>query len=358
MRMTHLSVLVAAAIAAGCNANSQEQREDVRPVRSVAVGATLGSVGASYPGEVRARYESKLGFRTSGKVAARLVEVGSHVTRGQVLMRLDPAQETLHAASSAAQLDAARSRVAQNRTDLERTEALFKRKFASQAELDQSRLALAESESQLRSATAQQQIAANNRAYTELVADRAGVVTAINAEVGQVVSPGNPVVTVAADGEREVVVSIAEQRVAELRDARRMTVSLWAQPGKTYLAQLRELSPDTDSVTRTYAARITIKDADAAVGLGMTATVFTPDIDGDRSIRLPLAAIHDIDGKPRVWVIDPVTSRVAARGVKLGQPQKDSVLIEAGLREGDVVVTAGANLLQQGQKVKTAGAKS
>ncbi len=358
MRTQRLSLIVAAVLAAGCGAHQGEKPEEVRPVRSLAVGTTAGSVGASYPGEIRARYESKLGFRSSGKVAARLVDVGAHVSRGQVLMRLDPEQEVLHNSAAIAQMDGARSRVAQNRIDLERTQQLFARKFASQAELDQARLALTESESQLRNAQAQQQISANQRSYTELVADRSGVVTAIHAEVGQVVSPGSPVVVVAADGEREVAVSIPESRIAELRDARRMTVSLWAQPGKSYLAQLRELAPDTDEVTRTYAARVTIREPDADVRLGMTATVFTPDVEGAQAIRLPLASIHDLDGKPRVWVVDPATSRVSARAVKLASAQNDYVIIADGLASGDIVVTAGANQLHSGQKVKTAGSKS
>jgi RND family efflux transporter MFP subunit len=353
-----LPLLVAAVFAAGCDSHSAEKHEDVRPVRSLAVGATAGSVGATYPGEVRARHESRLGFRTGGKIAARLVDVGAHVKAGQVLMRLDPSQEQLHAIGVTAQVDGARSRLEQNRIDVERTEALFKRKFASAAELDQARLALAESEAQLRNAQAQQSIANNQRAYTELVADRAGVVTAINGEIGQVVMSGTPIVVVAADGEREVVVSIPEARVAELRDARRMTISLWAQPGKTWIGKLRELSPDTDEVTRTYAARVTIQDPGPDVRLGMTATVYTPDVEGERAIRLPLTAIHDPAGKPLVWVVDAKTSRVSPRPVKLGAPQKDAVLIVDGLNEGDVVVTAGVNQLQSGQKVKAAGAKS
>jgi membrane fusion protein, multidrug efflux system len=353
-----LILSLAAAFAAGCNSHSAEKHEEIRPVRSLAVGATAGSVGASYPGEVRARHESKLGFRTAGKIAQRLVDVGSRVKPGQVLMRLDPEQEQLHAIAVTAQVDGARSRVTQDRIDLERTQSLFARKFASAAELDQARLALAESESKLANAVAQQKIAVNQRAYTEIVADRAGVVTAVNGEVGQVVHSGDPIVTVAADGEREVVVSIPEARIAELQAAQRMTVTLWANPHKTYLARLRELSPDTDEVTRTYAARVTIQDSDAAIHLGMTATVFTPDIEGAQAIRLPLTAVHDPDGKPRVWIVDPATSRVSARPVKLGAAQKDTILIADGLKAGDVVVTAGVNQLSPGQKVKTAGAKS
>jgi RND family efflux transporter MFP subunit len=357
MRKT-LALLVAAAFAAGCNSHSAEMHEDIRPVRSLAVGATAGSVGASYPGEIRARYESKLGFRNGGKVTARLVDVGAHVKAGQVLMRVDPEQDQLRTVSATASLDGARSRFEQNRVDVERTQALFAKKFASAAELDQAKLALADSESQLRTAEAQRKIAANQRAYTELIADRAGVVTAINAEVGQVVAAGSPVVVVAADGEREVVVSIPESRVSELRNAKRMTISLWADPGRTYLGKLRELSPDTDDVTRTYAARVTLLDPSEDVRLGMTATVFTPDIEGERAIRLPLTAIHDPDGKPQVWVIDGTSSRVSPHPVKLGAAQRDTVLVVEGVKEGDIVVTAGVTQLQKGQKVKPAGAKS
>jgi RND family efflux transporter MFP subunit len=358
IKMNKVALVVLAAVAAGCSAQSAEKHEDVRAVRSLAVGSNLGSVGASYPGEVRARYESKLGFRIGGKVSQRLVEVGARVKAGQVLMRLDPEQEVLRNVSATAQVDAAKSRLDQNRTDLARTEALFARKFASQAELDAAKLALAESESQLANMKAQSDMARNQRAYTELVADRAGVVTAIHAEVGQVVNASSPVVMIAADGEREVVVSVPESRIAEIRDAKRMTVSLWSQPGRTYLAKLRELSPDTDDVSRTYAARVTIVEPGPEVLLGMTATVFTPDIEGTKAIRLPLTAIHDPGGKPQVWIVDPQTSRVAAPPVTLGAVEKDAVLVAEGVKPGEVVVTAGVNLLNAGQKVKTAGAKS
>lgn len=350
-----LTLLSAALLAAGCGRQELPAHEDVRPVRSLVVGATEGSVGASYSGEVRARYESKLAFQTSGKVVARLVEVGGAVRRGQVLMRLDPAQESLQVVKSSADVDAARSRVAQNRVDLQRTEQLLARQFASQAEVDQQRLTLAQSESELKSALAMQSIKVNQRGYTELVADRDGVVTAIHAEGGQVVSPGQTVVTVAADGEREVVISIPESRVDELRRARSLQVSAWARRGKTYGGVLRELAPDTDSVTRTYSARITVKDADASLMLGMTASVLAADVDGERAIRLPLTAIHDKDGRSFVWTVDPVSTRVATREVLLGATHNDAVIVAGGLSGGETVVTAGVHMLHAGQRVAIAG---
>ena len=355
---TALALLGAALLAGGCGQKKEPAHEEVRPVRSIIAGNSSGSVGATYSGQVQARYESKLGFQASGRIVARLVEIGSHVKRGQPLMRLDPAQESLQVVAAVASVDAARSRVAQNRVDLQRTEQLLARKFASQAEVDQQRLALAESESQLKSAMAQQQIRVNQRGYTELLADRDGVVAAINAEAGQVVSAGQQVVTLAADGEREVLVSVPESRVDELRRAKALQVSLWAQPGRRYEGALRELAPDADSVTRTYSARIAVKDADRALMLGMTASVFLPDVEGASAIRLPLTAIHHRDGQPVVWVIDAASGRVAPRPVALGSAQNDSVLVAHGLQGGETVVTAGVHMLHEGQKVKLAAAPS
>ena len=343
-------------LSAGCGRKDEPVREEIRPVRSIVAGASSGSVGATYSGQVHARYESKLGFQASGRVVARLVEVGSRVKRGQPLMRLDPAQEALQVVAASASVDAARNRVAQNRVDLQRTEQLQARKFASQAEVDQQRLALAEAESQLRSAAAQQQIRVNQRGYTELVADRDGVVVALNAEAGQVVSAGQQVVTVAADGEREVLVSIPESRVDELRKARALHITIWAQPGKRYQGALRELAPDADSVTRTYSARIAVKDADSALMLGMTASVLAPDVEGSNTIRVPLTAIYNKEGQPLVWVVDAATSQVATRPVQLGSAHNDSVIVTGGLAGGETVVTAGVHMLHAGQKVKTADA--
>jgi RND family efflux transporter MFP subunit len=242
--------------------------------------------------------------------------------------------------------------VAQLRVDVQRTEQLLARQFASQAELDQQRLQLAEAESQLRSAAARRDIQANQRGYTTLLADRDGVVTALNAETGQVVSAGQAVLTVAADGEREVLVSVPESRLDELRRARTLQVSLWARPGTRYAGTLRELAPDADSVSRTYAARIAVQGAGDTLVLGMTATVAAAAADDASALRLPMTAVMDTAGQPQVWVVDDKTSRVALRPVKLGGAQNDAVVVSAGLQAGETVVVAGAHLLHEGQAVK------
>jgi RND family efflux transporter MFP subunit len=354
MKFPGTVLLVAAAtLLTACTPQEPPAHEDIRPVLTMVVGKSAGSVGATYSGVILARHESRLGFRTSGKLVTRLVEVGSVVKRGQPLMRLDPAQETLQVVAASADTDAARSRVAQAKIDLQRTQQLLARQFASKAELDQQNLALDQAESQLRSAQAQQAINVNQRNFTVLSADQDGVVTALAAEVGQVVAAGQGVVTLAADGEREVVVSVPESRVDELRQARTLQVTVWAHSGKTWVGSLRELAPDTDSVTRTYSARVSIQHPDPALlRLGMTASVFAPDVDGASAIRIPLTAIVDKDGHSQVWVVNPTTSKVTQRLVTLGSAQNDSVLIDRGLVGGEIVVTAGVHMLQPGQRVK------
>ena len=356
-----LTIIAAASLLAACTEKPASEPSDVRPVRTVVVGRSNGTIGANYSGEIRARYESQLGFRTAGKIVARMVEVGSHVKRGQPLLQLDPTQEAVQVAAAGADADAARSRVAQARVDVKRTEQLLAQNFASQAELDQQRLLLSQAEAQLRSAQARQQLNANMRGFTTLVADRDGVVSAINAEAGQVVAAGQSIVTVAADGEREVSISVPESRVDELRKAQRLTITVWAHPEKSWNGKLRELAPDADSVTRTYSARISILDADAdadpsLLRLGMTASVMVPDADGSAALRVPLTAVVDHERSRQVWVVDPKTSRVSAREVKLGAAQNDSVMVVSGLTAGETVVSAGVHMLQPGQQVKVAEA--
>ncbi len=349
-------VLALLVLLVACGQKEAPAVEDIRPVRSVVVGVSQGSVGATYSGQVQARYESKIGFQQAGRIVTRLVEVGQQVKRGQPLMQLDRQQEVLSLTAAGADLAAAKARLAQSRLDLERTQQLLDKKFASQDELDQQKLALDEAEAKLKSAIAQQQIKTNQRGYTEISSDRDGVVTAIDAEAGQVVSAGQTVVTVAADGEREVRVSISESRVDELRKAARLEISIWADPGKRYEGELRELAPDADSVTRTYSARITVKNPDEALRLGMTASVFAPDVAGATAIRLPLSAIYNKEGQSLVWIVDPANSQVSTRPVQLGGAEGDSVLVTGGLKGGETVVTAGVHMLHAGQKVASPGA--
>lgn len=342
-------ILTAAALASGC-AKHAAPAEEVRPVRTLTVAPPVATPAATYSGEIKARRENALGFQVAGRIQRRHVEVGDSVAKGQPLFELDPVDTALNASAHKAQVDSARSQLAQAKADAERYAALAKKGFVGRSDLERAQLQVDTAAQSLRAAEANHRVAANQAGYATLRASATGVVTSVDAEVGAVVQAGQVVVHVAEDGERELVVSVPESRVAELREAAALTVELWADPTRSYSGRLRELAPDTDDVTRTYAARISVIDADAALRLGMTAKLNVTLGGGSELRRLPLTAVLDTDGKPRVWVVD-AAMRAVSREVSLAQPTKDAVLVSRGLQDGDVVVTAGVHLLREGQKV-------
>ncbi|HEY0836272.1 MAG TPA: efflux RND transporter periplasmic adaptor subunit, partial [Azospirillum sp.] len=194
-------------------------------------------------------------------------------------------------------------------------------------------------------------IARNRLGYARLTADEAGVVIALPAEAGQVVAVGQPVARIARLGEREAVVAIPEHKL-DLARAAAARVALWADGSRTYPAVLREIAPQADGATRTFEARFSIPDADDAVSLGMSARVIlTPD-PTSRVVRLPAAAVISQGRDAMVWVLDPAAGTVARARVEVAAFGQRETLISAGLSSGDLVVTLGAHLLDDGQRVR------
>lgn len=347
-----LPAALAVVLLAACSRAAVPAEEDPRPVRTLRVGDANHHSDALYSGEIRARREAALGFMVGGRIQSRAIEVGDTVAKGAVLFRLDPTDAALNANASRSQVASARSQYEQAKNDYARFSQLSSMQYVSRSELDKARMNLQTAQEALRAAQANNGVVANQANYTTLRSTVGGVVTSIEAESGQVVSAGQVVARVAEDGEREIIVSIPESRVDELRTARALTVELWADPQHRYTGRLRELAPDADAVTRTYSAKVTVVGADAAVRLGMTAKLHVALPTKGTLRRLPLTAIFDPNGKPHVWIVDPKTARVSLRPVSLSHAEDDGVLVSRGLRDGEIVVTAGVNLLHAGQKVR------
>ncbi|MBP8812517.1 MAG: efflux RND transporter periplasmic adaptor subunit [Laribacter sp.] len=340
-----------AATLAGCSDKPAAQ-EEIRPVRTTRVAATDTADIQRYTAEIRPRHESKQSFRVPGKIDARLVEVGQQVGAGAPLVRLDPADIGLELAAKRAQLAAARSDYTQQQTDLVRYRELLGQQFISQADFDRRQNGVTVAREKLRQAEADLGVSANRQAYTTLTAERAGVVTYVDAEPGQVVQAGQVVVKVAVPGELEAVVNVPEARLAEFRTAEAYTVQLWAG-GRQYPAQLRELSPDADAATRTYTARLTLRQPDAEVRLGMSASVAAQGRVPETAVpQLPLSAILDEGGKHYVWVLEGKTPRVKKREVGLGQVDARQAEVRSGVKPGEEIVTAGVHLLRDGMAVR------
>ncbi len=323
-----------------------------RAVIAQIVGAKPADNANVYSGEVRARYENDLAFRVGGKVVARYVDVGAPVTRGQALARLDPQDAQLGVDAARSQLAAAAADHDLAATEVERYRDLYEKKFVSRAVLDARETTFNTTKARLEQAKAQVSTARNQSAYTALVAEADGVITAVNLEPGQVVAPGQAVMRFARPAEKEVAINVPESRLAELRDAQDILVNVLAAPGDRYRGRIREIAPTADPATRTFAVKITVLEANGTVRLGMTANVALGDGAGAQVITLPLTALTQLEGKPAVWVFDPQSSKVNLRPVVIGAYREDGVVVREGLRPGEIVVTVGVHKLLPDETVR------
>jgi len=331
--------------------DTRAKAEAPRPVRTVRMTAGAHDGVLVLPAEVRPRFEQRLGFRVGGKIAQRLVEVGQRVQPGQVLAVMDSADVLPAIAAQRSQVDAARTDEALQQAELGRVRELREKGFVSAAALDRQD-ALTQA-AVARHAAARSQLAqvSNGLNFQTLRADRAGVVVGVDAEAGSVVAAGQSVVRIAQLGEKEFAVAVPERSVAALKAARGMVARADAVPARTYEATLRELAPSADPVSRTYAARLSIRNADDALAWGMSASVRVALADKP-SLVVPNSALYTRDATPRVWVVDPASQTVRRVAVTLGASRDEGVVVTQGLEGGELVVTAGANLLQPGQKVR------
>lgn len=309
---------------------------------------------ASFAGEVRARSESALGFRVGGKITARLVDVGAVVKPGTAIARIDARDLQLNSASVKSQMAAAQADVTQAQADYARYRDLFQKNFVSAAEIDRRKATLEVAQARLEQARAQLNVADNQSTYAVLSADRAGVITAVEADVGQVVAAGQTVVRLARESEKEILITIPENRLPEVQAAQRIVVGLWAARGRLYTGRVREVSPIADAVTRTYAVRIAVPDADANMRLGMTASVVLQQPGAGDAVVLPLTAVYQQGAQAALWVVEPASQTVKLTPVKVGVFRENTVTVLSGVKQGDRVVTAGVHKLTQGQKVRLA----
>ena len=351
---SHRTPLIASLLVLGLSACSKpvERKEEVRPVRVTVVAPAGSKAIVELSGDIQPRYESQLGFRVGGKLIARKVEVGSTVKRGQVLMQLDPLDLQLAQSQAKAGVSAAESNMSLAKAEVDRYRELRQKNFVSQALLDSKEATYKSALASHEQAVAALKVQSNQSSYSNLVADADGVITAIQAEVGQVVSAGLPVVKLARSGEKEVRVSIPEDQVEALRRVSELSVRTWANPAVAIEGKLRELSPVADPATRTYTAKISLPKAGPEVRLGMTATVQLAAA-APAAIRLPMTALVKHKEGTAVWVVE--NGMVNLVPVQVASATGNELLVAAGLNPGQAVVTAGVNQLRHGQKVTLLG---
>ncbi|WP_027151313.1 efflux RND transporter periplasmic adaptor subunit [Mesorhizobium sp. WSM2561] len=322
------------------------------PIVRLATAVPVAGSERGFTGIIGARVQSNLGFRVSGKIVERLVDVGQQVKAGQPLMRIDDTDLRLSLTAKRNAVAAARAVLVQASADEKRYAVLVKKELAATPQrYEQAKAALDTATAQLAAVEAEAKVAENEATYAVLVANADGTVVDTLGEPGQVVSAGQPVVRIAQAGPREAVVALPETirpAIGSVAEA-----SVYGGDGRRYAAHLRQLSNSADAQTRTYEARYVLDGEAAATPLGATVTIRLASQAGQPEVQVPLGAVLDDGRKTGVWVLDSATSTVHFQPVQLVRVTSESAVI-SGLNSADPIVSLGAHLLQEGAQVRTA----
>jgi multidrug efflux system membrane fusion protein len=345
--------LIALMTAVGCTHQDEQPQQIVRPVKVTRI-VDQGDSVMSFAGEVRARYETILSFRVAGKVLARQVDVGDRVRKGQVLAQLDQNDYRLSVQDLRAQLASAVANRDFLRDEVSRYRELVTQNVISPPEFDRHQTAYTTARERAAALDAQLGHALNHLAYTELLSDRDGVVTALEVEKGQVVSAGQAVVKLAQLDEKEIHFDVPEHRVPKLTRRQGVHITLWTDREQRLKGQIREIASAADPASRTYRVKATLLEDRETAQLGMTATVWVPSNTSSR-MTIPLSAVftpQNQPGQPQVWLVDEQTGTVRSAPVQVGEPLDGEHITVTGLVSGQLLVSAGVQRLAEGQAVR------
>jgi RND family efflux transporter MFP subunit len=346
-------VLSSVAVLAACS-QAAPPGEPVRSVRTITLATTSAGGEHDYAAEVRARTESRLGFRVGGKLLSRSANLGDAVRAGQSLAQLDPGDLKLGQEAAQAALGAAKASYEFSEGEFKRFKELKDQGFISGWELERRETALSAARAQYEQARAQANVQGNQTLYATLSADASGVITGVDADPGTVVAAGASVVRLAHDGPRDVVFNVPEDRVAELRalagKPNALKVTIWNDGQTPILASVREVAAAADPATRTFVVKADVGRANVRLGQTASVKVEMPRVAGQ--IKLPLTAVFEAKGVPAVWVLDKTTMTIKQQPVRVAGAEGNDVVLAGGLSAGETVVVAGVHVLSPGQKVR------
>jgi RND family efflux transporter MFP subunit len=345
-----LAVTLLAMPLSGCNDHSTLSAERAAFVRTEVVERRDGQAALTLTGEVQARFRADLSFRVSGRVLERLVDVGAHVNTGDLLARLDPAEQQADLDAATAGVAAAESQLRVAKATFDRQSNLISSGFTTSTAYDQAKEGLRTAQSTLETAESQLGQAREALGDTELHARASGVITARNLEVGQVVQSAQSVFTLAQDGDREAVFDVPESTFFGDVESGRVSLTLVSDPDVTAVGYVREISPAVDPKSLTVRVKVAIQNPPAAMTLG-SAIGGTVGTKAASEIALPWTALTATGSKPAVWIVDPKTKTASLKPVSVAGYEAGAVLIKGGLEAGDRVVVDGGKLLSSGQPV-------
>jgi membrane fusion protein, multidrug efflux system len=355
-----LPVLAGATIAlvlAACNKKPEAEAVEIRPVRTVIAAPSESGETVALTGHIAAETEVSLGFRIGGRVIERVVNIGDHVTTGQDLAKLDPQDEVNALRSAQAALAGARARLTQTRDTFDRQRQLLASGHTPRSVFDQAQKELQTAQANLDDADARLSNQALRVSWTILQADAPGTVSAVGAEPGEVIQPGQMVVRVARQNGRDAVFDVPGRLLREAPSNPDITVRLTDDPSIVAMGRVREVATQADPATRTFEVKVGLTDPPLEMRLGSTVTG-TLQLESEPVMAIPASALTSLNGQPAVWLVDPQSMTVFLHAIQTARFDPDKVLVEHGIDTGDIVVTAGVHALHPGQKVRVVGSQT
>lgn len=346
LMITSLLVLCSVTIV-GCSKPAPEAEQI--PLVMVTQPATSHEDQKSYAGDVQARQQTALAFRVGGQITDRYVDVGVRVKVGQVLAKLDVKDAQLQLNSAKAQLESAQSAAKAAADEFKRFQQLLPINAVSRSQYDSVKNQYDAAQASLKQAQSNYDVSANQTGYNQLIANKNGVITQRNIETGQVISAGQAAYQLAIDGDREVVIGVPEQAIAEIKVGQNAWVTLWSKPQDRFAAYVREISPAADQ-SRTFMVKVALKEGQSAIQLGQSARVFFNQ-NIQNVLSVPLSSVSANNNQAYIWVVNP-DQTIRKVSVTLGSYGRDSVTVVNGLNPGQWVVVGGVHLLREKQKIK------
>ena len=325
--------------------------EDIKYVKTVTLCQTTPQDNYNtFSGVIKSEFEPQLSFRVSGKIIKRYVDIGQAVKKGQILASLDPTDYKLNEDSQIANLASAKSDYMTKQQNLERYRELLKENFVSQSSFDTQQSAYDSAKAKYQEAINNLENSKNQVAYTNLVAPGDGVIATVNMDAGKVVSTADVVATMNFAGPKEIEIQLPETLINEYKVGQAAKVQIWSDD-KVYNGKIRIINQSNDIQTRTYTSRITLLDGNDSIKYGMSGYAKIGSNSNVTGLHIPTSSIYAIEGKSYVWLLSP-DHTVKAVAIQVSSADADISLITANLSCGDIIVSAGVNLLHDGQKVK------
>lgn len=343
------AVLLLAFALAGCGEDKRPPAKANLPVATAMAARVRVDNVMSLTGEVRAHVQSDLSFRTGGRIARRLVEVGDRVSAGQVLATLETTEQATEVAARQAAVQAAEATLRQATSAFERQQELMTSGFTTQSSFDNANQAFTAAQSALKTAQANLSTAEQQLGYTSLQADAAGTITSRTAEAGQVVEAAQTVFTLAHDGARDAVFDIDESLLTDELKDNTLSLTLLSNPAVRATGTVREVAPMIDAATGTVRIKLTIQDPPPEMGLGAS-IIGVGHFRSREVVSFPWQAFFSTGDTAAVWIVAPDRT-VSLRPVVIDSYRSGAFSLSEGVAPGETVVVAGAQLLHPGQVV-------